>query len=86
VGDQTFARFCAVYPWRSRQVKTIDNAKHRVSSERTRKRCSACKKFARLLPGDTECATCSDHLDLPITTIRTGAVRALGGHPVGLGA
>nr|CEL14016.1 hypothetical protein [Kibdelosporangium sp. MJ126-NF4] len=47
---------------------------------RTRKRCEKCKKFARLLPGDTSCAACTGALALEFgnitstshTTVRGG--------------
>ncbi|GAB2988567.1 hypothetical protein GCM10017788_11270 [Amycolatopsis acidiphila] len=50
----------------SRQVATIDNDNQRVSTGRTRQRCTACQKFTRLAPGDTECAACAGRLPLPI--------------------
>jgi hypothetical protein len=46
---------------------TLANSGRSVSSGVTQTRCQKCKKFARLLPGDTECAACAGHLDLPIT-------------------
>ncbi|SMC85396.1 hypothetical protein [Kibdelosporangium aridum] len=37
----------------------------------TRTRCEKCKKFARLLPGDTECSTCLGALALTFGDITT---------------
>lgn len=56
-------------------METIDNANQRVSSGRTPTRCAACKKFARLAPGDTECAACAGRLPLPIDPLRNGGDR-----------
>jgi hypothetical protein len=50
-------------------METLANSGGRVSSGRTRTRCEKCKKFTRLAPGDTGCATCAGRLDLPITTV-----------------
>lgn len=47
---------------------TLANSGGRVSSGVTRRRCAKCKKFARLLPGDIECAACAGRLDLPIAS------------------
>lgn len=44
----------------------------------TRTRCETCKRFARLLPGDTECSACSGTLGLEFGDI-TGANTVLRG-------
>lgn len=36
-----------------------------------RTRCGKCKRFARMLPGDTECAACLGVLALEFSTIGT---------------
>lgn len=45
----------------------------------TRTRCAKCKKFARLLPGDTECSVCSGALALEFGDITTANTAQRGG-------
>jgi hypothetical protein len=44
----------------------------------TRTRCAKCKKFARLLPGDTQCSACTGVLALEFGDI-TGSTTLRGG-------
>ena len=44
----------------------------------TRSRCEKCKKFARLLPGDTQCSACTGVLALEFGDI-TGDTSLRGG-------
>jgi hypothetical protein len=54
-------------------MRTLANSDGGVSSGVTRTCCEKCKKFARLLPGDTECTSCAGRLPLPITlAVRAG--------------
>jgi hypothetical protein len=55
-------------------METLANSGGPLSSGVPRTRCDKCKKFARLAPGDTQCATCAGRLDLPI-----GSTREAGG-------
>ena len=45
-----------------------------IASGVTQTRCAKCKKFARLLPGDTECSTCLGALALTFGDITGSAV------------
>ena len=45
----------------------------------TRTRCEKCKRFARLLPGDTECSACSGALALEFGDITTAHTCQRGG-------
>lgn len=53
-------------------MRTINDDNQRQSSGVTRMRCAECKKFARLLPGETKCAPCLGMLPL---VLRTADVR-----------
>src|SRR5919199_385169 len=39
-------------------MQTINDDNRRQSTGVTRMRCAECKRFARLLPGETKCASC----------------------------
>lgn len=56
-------------------METLANSGMPVSSGVPRTRCAKCKKFARLAPGDTQCAACAGRLDLTITATRNGGSR-----------
>jgi hypothetical protein len=59
-------------------VKSLEPIPRVPASGVTRTRCEKCKKFARLLPGDTECSACSGALALMFGDI-TGPVIERGG-------
>jgi hypothetical protein len=48
-------------------LETLDDNRRPAPVGVTRKRCGTCKRFAKLLPGDTECMACAGMLPLPIT-------------------
>jgi hypothetical protein len=58
-------------------METITGSAQPQSTGVTRMRCATCKKFARLLPGETKCAPCMGMLPLDL------AVSAPGSRPVG---
>jgi len=47
-------------------MTTLNDEQGRASSGVTRTRCPECKRFAKLLPGDKECAPCGGRLALDI--------------------
>lgn len=49
-------------------MTTLDDGKMRAPDGVTRTRCTNCKRFAKLLPGERECAPCQGMLplDLPV--------------------
>jgi hypothetical protein len=55
-------------------VKTLDDDNRPAPVGVTRTRCATCKRFARLLPGDTDCSTCLGvlPLDLTVSPLRGG--------------
>lgn len=55
-------------------MQTINDDNQRQSTRVTRMRCAECKKFARLLPGETKCAPCLGMLPLAFRTadVRSG--------------
>lgn len=53
-------------------MRTINDDNQHQSTGVTRMRCAECKKFARLLPGETKCAPCLGMLPL---VLRTADVR-----------
>ena len=57
-------------------METLDDDKGPAPVGVTRTRCGTCKRFAKLLPGDTECTACAGMLPLPITVTE---VQARGG-------
>ena len=48
-----------------------------AGSRRSQQRCAQCQRFARLLPGETDCAACTGVLALEFATI-TGSADAAG--------
>jgi hypothetical protein len=58
-------------------MATINDDNRGQSTGVTRMRCAECKKFARLLPGETRCASCMGMLPLDLT------VPDMGSRPVG---
>ncbi|PWW65459.1 hypothetical protein DFQ13_102210 [Actinokineospora spheciospongiae] len=50
-------------------MATVEEPSGARSSGVTRTRCDKCKRFARLLPGDRECAACAGVLALAFGTI-----------------
>ncbi|SEP51058.1 hypothetical protein SAMN04489732_115126 [Amycolatopsis saalfeldensis] len=55
-------------------MQTINDDNRGQSTGVTRMRCQTCKKFARLLPGETKCGPCMGMLPLALT-LPTAAVR-----------
>ena len=55
-------------------MHTINDDNGRASTGVTRMRCAECKKFARLLPGETKCGPCMGMLPLALT-LPTAGVR-----------
>lgn len=51
-------------------MTTLNDDVKRALDGVTRMRCTRCKRFAKLLPGERECAPCRGMLplDLPVTT------------------
>lgn len=57
-------------------MTTLNDDKNRAQSGVTRTRCTNCKRFAKLLPGERECAPCRGMLPLDLTvTTRPGGGR-----------
>jgi hypothetical protein len=48
-------------------METITVKAQSSSTGVTRMRCATCKRFARLLPGETECSSCLGMLPLSLT-------------------
>ena len=53
-------------------MTTLDDATRRATAGVTRKRCADCKKFAKLVPGETKCAPCMGMLPLDLTSVKRG--------------
>jgi len=53
-------------------MQTLDDDKQRPPVGVTRSRCEECKRFAKLLPGETKCAPCLGALPLDLTGMRGG--------------
>lgn len=51
-------------------MPTINDGNQGQSTGVTRMRCTKCKKFARLLPGEDRCAPCLGMLPLPLVLPR----------------
>ena len=64
-------RFCAVHPREGRQVERLDRVDGVPLGGVTQPRCEKCRRFARLLPGETQCARCSGVLALEFSEITT---------------
>jgi hypothetical protein len=55
-------------------VDSVEPTPGVIASGVTRTRCEKCKKFARLLPGDTCCSACSGALALKFGDITSPAI------------
>jgi hypothetical protein len=51
----------------------LDGARSTAPEGVVQPRCATCQRFARLLPGETECARCSGVLALEFSEITTPA-------------
>jgi hypothetical protein len=56
-------------------MQTINDDNRRQSTGVTRMRCAECKRFARLLPGETKCAPCLGALPLDLSAVLGGGRR-----------
>lgn len=56
-------------------MQTINDDNRRQSTGVTRMRCVECKRFARLLPGETKCARCLGVLPLDLSAVLGGGRR-----------
>jgi hypothetical protein len=56
-------------------MATLDDDKRTSLDGVTRTRCSQCKRFAKLAPGDRECASCAGRLPLELPAPSTTGVR-----------
>jgi hypothetical protein len=52
-------------------MDTLDPAQGVPPEGVTQQRCGKCRRFARLLPGDTECARCAGVLALEFSAVST---------------
>lgn len=50
-------------------MERLDRARVIPPDRATQQRCGTCHRFARLLPGDTDCARCAGALALDFSTI-----------------
>ncbi|SED50800.1 hypothetical protein SAMN04489729_4539 [Amycolatopsis lurida] len=48
-------------------MTTLNDGNKRALDGVTRTRCTVCKRFAKLLPGEKECAPCQGMLPLDLT-------------------
>ncbi len=53
-------------------MTTLNDDNRRASTGVTRTRCASCKRFAKLLPGETKCAPCLGMLPLDLDVKRGG--------------
>jgi len=56
-------------------MQTLDDDKQPTLAGGARSRCAECKKFARLLPGETKCAPCLGALPLDLSAVLGGGRR-----------
>jgi hypothetical protein len=56
-------------------MQTINDDNQCQSTGVTRMRCAECKRFARLLPGETKCDPCLGALPLDLTAVLRGGRR-----------
>ena len=56
-------------------MQTLDDGNRRAPVGVTRSRCAECKRFARLLPGETKCARCLGVLPLDLSAVLGGGRR-----------
>ena len=56
-------------------MQTLDDDKQPSPVGVTRSRCAECKRFARLLPGETKCAPCLGALPLDLSAVLGGGRR-----------
>ena len=56
-------------------MQTLDDGNRRAPVGVTRLRCAECKRFARLLPGETKCAPCLGALPLDLPAVLGGGRR-----------
>ena len=53
-------------------MTTLDDDNRRAPAGVTRTRCAECKKFAKLLQGETKCAACLGVLPLDLSAEKRG--------------